>query len=276
MNTYNYEMESIILDPIKLLKILELVKIPTLEYVVIPRILYQRSFENCIFGVNNRTIYNISKYDELDMEDHIVLWNDPSIHYISFSINQILPFIKALKENLNEIGDITLYYHKYNVNNQNMSLATLISAKNKIQIKNSQGLLDWVPSLELNNYKDILFHLRYLLDSWNKSNCIMKKSLKDDKEFREIWDKKTSEGAMAWIPNPENYDENMKPYIIYLSKTMFAVSKADDVILEIRDEVPDESYDKFLIKFTVIKKKAKGICSYHDYYMMGIKMLNFI
>lgn len=268
-----FEENYIILDPNKLLKVLELAKIPTVEYIIIPRLLYQKKFENCIFGLNNKTIYNISKYDELD-EEPLILWNETSIHYISFSTNQISPFIKALKENLNEIGKITLYYHKYYVNNQYISLATLISADNKIQIKNSQGTLDWIPILELSDYKDTLFHLKYIIDCWNKSSSIFKQSLKEDKEFREIWDRKTSEGAKAWIPNAKNYPEYMKPYILYLSKAMFSVAKNDDIILEIKNEVPNESYDKFLMKFTIIKKKAKGIYSYHDYYMMGIKILN--
>lgn len=274
MNTNNYDCESIIIEPYNLLKILELAKICTSEYIVIPRIVYQNNFQNCIFGVTNRTIYSVSKYDILDMESPIILWSEPSIHYISFSMRQINPFIKALKEQLDSIGKITLYYHKYNVNKLNKSIGVLLSADKSIKIKNSQGTLDWIPVLELNNYDEILFHLKGFIDNWNKSNSFFKKSLTDDKDFREIWDRKTEEGAMAWIPVPEKYPDFMKPYIIYLSKAMFSVSKKDEIFIELRNEVPNESYDKFLIKFTVIKKKSKNFNSYHDYYMMGIKILN--
>lgn len=275
MNTYNYDDKYLILDPVKLLKALELAKIPTSEYIIIPRILYQQNINTCIIGVNNRTVYSISKYDILKFEENpIILWDDSSLHNICFSTNQINPFIKALKDHVNDIGNITLYYHQYDVNRSNISIATLISANNKIQIKNSQGILDWIPMLELSNPNEILFHFRNLLNNWNNSNFIFKKSLDDDKEFREIWDKKAGEGAMIWIPDPKNYPEDMKSYIIYLSKSMFAVSKNDEVIIEIRNEIPNESYDKFLIKFTVIKKKLKNAYSYHEYYMLGLKIIN--
>lgn len=270
----NYEYESIKIEPNNLLKILELAKIVTAEYIVIPRILYQNNFQNCISGITNRTIYSISKYDILNIEQTpIVLWSEPSIHYISFSMRQINPFIKALREELDSIGDITLYYHKYNVNNLNTSIGVLLTAKNSIKIKNSQGTLDWIPAIELNNYNETLFHLRRMIENWNNSKPLFQKSLTDDTEFREIWDRKTEEGAMAWTPAPDNYPDFMRPYILYLSKAMFSVSKKDEVFIELRNEVPNEFYDKFLIKFTVIKKKSKNFQSYHDYYMMGIKML---
>lgn len=270
----NYENEYIRLDPIKLLEVLELAKIPTSEYIIIPRTIHQNHWYNCIIGINNNTIYSISKYSIINENEHVVLWDEPSINYIAFSVNQLNPFIKALKEELHNIGKITLYYHKYNVNNHNTSIGTLISADNKIKIKNSQGILDWVPILELSNYKNIMFHFKCLLENWKNSKILFTKSLKEDKEFREIWDRKAGEGAMAWIPNPENYPDYMRPYIIYLSKAMFAVAKNDDIIVELRNEVPNESYDKFLIKFTVIKTKSKNFISYHDYYMMGIKIIN--
>ena len=260
-----------VLDPEKLLTILNYAKIPKTEYIIIPRIIYQKELETCILGVNNNSIINVNSYTDLNKEiTPLVLWSDSSLSHIAISTNQLNPMVRAIKEEVNNIGNISLYYNKYLVNGQYVSIANNISAQNPINIKNSQGTISWIPQLLLSNHTDFLPLIKYMISLWENSMFVFRTSLKDDEAFNNIWEMKSSDGTKAWIPNIEKYGEKIKNYVMYLSKIMFNVSKSDMIEIEIRNNIPNENFNRFLVKFTVIKSKGKEVLSIHEYYNMGI------
>ena len=89
------------IDINRIIPILELAKVPTTEYITIPRILTQDSIYTSIIGSNNNSIININQFDEINLnfEQPLVLWDESSISHISFIANQIPPFLKAIKDN---------------------------------------------------------------------------------------------------------------------------------------------------------------------------------
>lgn len=251
-----------------IIPILEFAKVPTTEYITIPRIVTQDSIYTSIIGSNNNSIININQFDEiiLKFEQPLVLWSEPAIPCISFIANQIPPFLKAIKDN--GISKIRMEYVLYHVNGMPSGIAVNMFVDEIVKMKNSQGELDWKPCIKMISHYDIVPFIETIYNKFENSRQIYTLTLDNNTEFRDIWNLKSSDGCKIWVPNMDIYPDTIKPYIMYLSKSAFAVSKSDMVTLTIRDTIPGEIYDKFIVRFEVTKKIRKGIFSRHNYYMI--------
>lgn len=255
--------------------ILEHAKKQTADIVVIPQVASeQRKFGfHHIFGMTANTIIAASTFQALEEPPMPPLWKESAINTITFYYKDISPFLRLLKDH--GINQLYLDYHLYKVNHGMVGVGYSLNTKVEVPIKDSRTGEDSVivPSLELIPPFDIVNRYFFMDQLWEASRPIGNPiDLNDDSEFIEVWNGRASDGAKAWTPNFSKYGMELKPYILYLSKTMFAFSKNDLVKVEIRDSLPNRPANEFLCCFTVIRNSRKQ-WSQHNYLFMGIKMV---
>lgn len=264
--------EPVNLDLFK--RILELAKKQTADIVIIPQTSSEwgRFGYHHIFGTTANTIVAFSRFQSLEnVRDP--LWSEEAINAIALYYKDISPFLRAIGEN--GIHQLFLDYHLYTVNRGMVGVGTTLNTRVEVAVKDSRTGEDTtiVPSLSLIPAFDSLQRYFFMDELWSLSRPVSNPiELNDNSEFIEVWNGKASDGAKAWTPNFNKYGIELKPYILYLSKTMFAFSKNDLVTVEIRDCLPQRPANEFLCKFTVIRTARKQL-SQHNYLFMGIKMV---
>lgn len=246
------------------------------DIVVIPRFLnseYNRGFE--ISGLQSRTLSVISEFSYLKDLYNKPLWDDPALSYISLLSKDIPSFLKIMKEN--NIYDMYFIMHNYIVNGISISVARMLKAYQQILMKNPEDPEGEPtmqhPILSLLPYQESLDRILLMKSKFDTASIIneVELNMKDDIEFVDMWNGMASDGSKVWVPDISKYNLNLRPYILYLAKCMFSFSKPDSVSLQIRDNIPEERSDVFIVQFTVIRKKGKEY-SIHKYYTSGIKL----
>lgn len=258
-------IERIPIAPMK--TILELAKKQTADTVLIPQypaILSQERNWN-LAGTVGDTIVSTSTYAENALPKQFgMLWRDPSIPYIAIQYKDINPFLKNLNET--DEYEMSLIIHQYDINGMKKGVAFGMSIG---QIQSGPDGI--VPNLACFPYYQLLAKVQIARAKWNDSLLIATLYLDDEKNFQKIWKGKASDGGKAWIPKSHTPGINLDPYIMYLSKTMFTFSKNDRVAVSIRDQIPGEQMNKFMVEFGV-RRKSKGCSSNHQYTLMGFKL----
>ena len=264
--------EQVNLDLIKM--VLELAKKQTADIVVIPRISSEwgRFGYHHVLGITANTIVAFSRFQALEsVKDP--LWVDENINAIALYYKDISPFLRVVGDH--GINQLFLDYHLYTVNRGMVGVGTSLTTKVEATVKDSRTGEDTVvvPSINLIPAFDSVQRYFFMENLWSVSRPVSNPiELNDNSEFIEVWNGRASDGAKAWTPNFNKYGVELKPYIVYLSKTMFAFSKNDLVTVEIRDSLPQRPVNEFLCKFTVIRTARKQI-SQHNYLFMGMKMV---
>lgn len=256
-------------------KILEAARRQSSDIVIIPRFINSEynGFETA--GLQSRTLVVLSSFSYLRNLYSVPLWDDPSLSYIALLSKDIPPFLKIMKDN--NIYDMYFIMHTYIVNGIEVSVARYLKAYKQILMKNpydAEGeMILQTPILELIPYQDSLDRVRLIQSKFESSTIVneIELNMKDDIEFVELWNGLSSDGSKIWVPDANKYGKELKPYVLYLAKCMFSFSKADSVVLQIRDNIIGERSDVFLVQFTVTRKKGKEY-SIHKYYASGIKL----
>lgn len=261
-NNDSYEL----MDISSLIFLLECSKLTSSDTLVIPRCIFQNSVYSSIVGVKANTIYSVNSYESIATGDTVVFWKEESLQYIALAYSSIAPFMRAIINN--SIERVELHYKTFIVNGERKSIATSMTATIPIKVNTPTGEVDWIPNIPLLPPYQIFDSIKNAVNLFETSKFVAKLNPQDN-EFIDIWNQRATDGAKVWIPRLEYYKEEVKPYILYLSKTMFSVAKSDTLTLEIRDNIPGYPGHFFMTKFSVNKKKKKmGI--QNNYYMMEI------
>ena len=269
-------MNTISVDTNNLYRVLKSAKKQSSDIVIIPRFLnteYNNGWE--ISGIQSRTITVISEFSEFKDLYSMPLWENPSLSYIALYSKDISPYLKILQENSIDI----LYFvvNQYIVNRIPISIATSLESDKKILLSNPHDPkakpIMTKPILLLIPYQEYLDKVKLMQIKFETATIVNEEEIdmKNDIEFSTTWDGLSSDGAKIWVPDINKYNDILKPYMLYLAKCMFNFSKADQVFLQIRDNIIRERNDVFMARFTVLRKKGKEI-SKHQYYMSGFKL----
>lgn len=262
----NYTESYEILDVFSLSFLLESLKSVSSDIILIPKNLKQIDTDTSILGIKAHTIYSLSVFEKFAMINDLVFWQDPSIEYIALHFSSISPFLRAIKQN--NLSYIQMNYKTYIVNGKRKSVATAITTDKAIKVNTAGIESDWVPTIELIPPYQFVEEAKYHINLFDKSHRVDTINPQDN-EFTYIWSQPASSGAKVWIPRLEYYKNNTKPYIMYLSKTMFSVAKSDTLELDIRNNIPNQPGHFFMTRFKIGKRK-KAVSSYHYYYMTSI------
>lgn len=274
MKPFQYTVTAI--DGELIYRVFEAARRQSSDIVIIPRFLnseYNRGFE--IAGLQSRTLSVISDFSYLKDLYNKPLWDDPSLSYISLFSKDIPSFLKIMKEY--NIYDMYFIMHSYIVNGVSISVARKLKAYKQILMKNPEDPEGEPtmqnPIISLIPYQESLDRILLMKDKFNTSTIVneIELNMKDDTEFVDMWNGMASDGSKVWVPDMNKYGTDLKPYILYLAKCMFSFSKLDSVSLQIRDRIPDERNDVFIVRFTVVRKKGREN-SIHQYYVSGIKL----
>lgn len=268
MNNYQCTIESINMD--LLLKVFENARRQSSDIVIIPRFLNANYDGFEIGGIQSQTIIVTSVYNNFSQLRNVPLWDNNTLSHISLYSKDIPIFMKIIKDN--NLKDFCMEIHSYLVNGIYMSIATKIISTKKILMKTSSEefaepeLVN--PTLTLLPYMNTLNQIKLIQYKFQNSQIINKEwvDMKCDENFTDVWNNSAAEGSKAWIP-----DNSLKQFILYIAKTMFTFSKADQVSLQIANNIQGERPDMFLAKFHIMRKKG-SLISNHDYYVSGFKI----
>lgn len=269
MNTFKHKKEYI--DANLICRILKSARKQTSDIIIIPRLLNNSNFE--IAGIQSRTLIVLSDFSEFKDLYFTPLWEDESLSYIALYSKDIPAYIKTIQDNTLD----TLYFdiHEYIVNGYPVSIARSLTSDKLVLLsvpQNEESVLAH-PTLSLLPYQEYLDKIQLMKLRFNISNIVNEEeiNMKEHDGFKNVWEGLASDGAKLWLPDISTYSEILRPYILYLAKCMFSFSKADQVYLQIRDNIPNERSDMFIARFKIIRKKGKDI-SIHEYYTNGFKL----
>jgi hypothetical protein len=257
-------IERIPIAPLK--RILELCKKQTADIVIIPQcpgILSNERNWN-IAGIVGGTIVSTSRFNDAILSRIGMLWRNVSVPYVAMLYKDINPFLKILNET-DEI-ETTMLIHSYDINGIRHGIVFGFSVG---KLAREDGQI--IPNLRCMPYINELASIFRIRSQWDNSIPVGTLWLDEEKNFQRIWRGKASDGAKAWIPKSHTPGVDLSPYITYLSKTMFIFSKHDSVMVDIRDQIPGEQWNKFMVEFNV-KRKGKGCTGNHYYTFMGFKL----
>lgn len=268
-------MTTINVDTSKLMKVLKSAKKQSSDIVIIPRFLNIDYNGWEIAGVQSKTMTVISEFSEFKNLYSVPLWEDPALSYIALYSKDISPYIKILQEN--HIDMLYLVVNQYIVNRIPIYIATSLESDKKVLLSNphdpqAKPVLS-NPILLLTPYQEYLDKIKLMQHKFDNATIVtnIRLNMKEDEEFTSIWSGISSDGSKVWIPNINKYGDHLKPYLLYLAKSMFSFSKSDEVTLEIRDNIIGERSDVFIVKFIVTRHKGKEI-SIHQYFVSGFKL----
>ena len=262
-----------VIETSKLKFVFEQAKKQTADIVIIPQFLHNSTGSFDIAGIASNSITSSSRFQVFE-SFHEALWNDSSLFAMGLWYKDISPFLKVIGDH--GVKQLIIKYNVYEVNGNNVGLAESLTTATPIMIKNSNGEPQCVfsPILPLLHIIEPYNKVKANLSLWSMLPKIMEPIvLTDDELFTDIWSGKTSDGALAWKPDINRYPERLRPYIIYLSKCMFAFSKSDKVYLEFRDKTFGPNfYNEFMCMITV-QRVSKKQYSTHTYLFHGIKVV---
>lgn len=255
------------------LKLLELSKKQTCDVVVIPRMPKEsvRFGYDTIFGITANSIVAASSFQEQLYPFTDPVWEDVSVGHIALYYKDISPFIRLLDSN--QKMEFTLDSHIYKVVDSEVGVGQEVDSNQTVplilpdsSVGTQHNRLALLPPF------DIVKRYFWMENMWTYSSPVSNPiDLNDDSDFIEIWNGKAADGVKMWRPNINLYGMEFKPYILYLSKTMFTFSKGDRVNVEIRNKLPNRPYNEFLCRFSVYRYNKKQH-SGHFYTFLGITM----
>ena len=109
-----------------------------------------------------------------------------------------------------------------------------------------------------------------MISLFNDGTTVGETSLEDNETFLDIMNTKASDGALLWLPPPPFNDPN---YMMFLAKSMIPMNKNDKIKMTIKNNLRVLNPREFIVEFEVVKKKKKGVFSYHKYYLKGVGMI---
>lgn len=256
------------------LKLLELAKKQTSDIVVIPRLVKESAnfgYDN-IFGITANTIVAASSFVEALDPFTDPVWDDPSVDHIALYYKDISPFIRVL--NLDPKMEFTMESRAYKVVDSEVGVGQVIDSNQRIPLILPDTTFGTQPNrLSLIPPFDIVKRYFWIEKMWGYASPISNPiDLNDDNDFIEIWNGKAADGVKMWAPDITRYGLAFKPYILYLSKTMFTFSKGDKVNVEIRNKLFNRPSNEFLCRFSVYRYNKKQH-SGHNYTFLGITMV---
>lgn len=255
------------------LVLLELAKKQTCDIVIIPRMSKEwvRFGYDNIFGITANSIIAASSFKEHLDSFLDPVWDDISVGYIALYYKDISPFLRLLDKD--QKMEFTLDSNIYRVVNSDIGVGQEVDSNQDVPITlPDSSVVTQHNKLTLFPPFDIVKRYFWMEDMWRYSSAVSAQiDLNDDSDFIEIWSGKAADGAKIWKPDINRYGIEFKPYILYLSKTMFTFSKGDKVKVEIRNKLPNRPHNEFLCRFSVYRN-IKRKHSEHHYTFLGITM----
>lgn len=250
----------------RILDVLEVAKNLKSEYVLIPRLLFQKTPSSTILGMSYDAVVAILNAEAFKNEKYYELWKENSLPWISLegkSINQFNLEHKSLFPNTS-IDKLQIEYTTYVVNGSPLSIGT-----NMTEYKEEA---DSTPSITLFSHDPILAKTESMLFAYQNSSFVVQNiDITNDEEFQRIANAKAGIGAELWVPKIGNLtDEEAHRYTMSLTGTLLNISKADKVFITIKDRLAGRTGYNFIVRFDVMKPK-KGISI--SYYMMMLKVV---
>ena len=149
--------------------VLEIARTISSDIIVIPRLISQSSLRSCIIGLSHNSIISYSRFNVFENKNIPLkpLWFDPSLQYISLYSKDIPVWFKIMNDN--KLQDACMYFHKYIVNNQEISIGTAIEANNLITtiLPKQTEKVTIHPTISLYPYQDTLNKVYDLLNKWD-------------------------------------------------------------------------------------------------------------
>ena len=246
----------------------EMCKTASCDYLIIPRTLFQSSAYSSIVGVKGNTVVSIHKYD-YNPYQFADLWDEPTLSHIIIQNKDLSPFIRQMKDN--NLSTMTLLYNKFKVNDREISVGKAIFNDTLITVSTPQGPVKLYPTIQiLPDTTSMMNNIVGMISLFNDGNTVGETSLEDNETFLNIMSTKASDGALLWFPPPPFNDPN---YMMFLAKSMIPMNKNDKIKMTIKNNLKVLNPREFIVEFEVVKKKKKGVFSYHKYYMKGVGMI---
>ena len=256
---------KIVIDANKFMTVLECAKVLKAEYIVIPRILIQKSPLYSILGVSYESIITSSYFSQLDNETYYTLWDYPELNYIvleSKDINNFIQMHKALcsdkQGNVYPIESIEVFTNDYMVNYTKVSIG--------YWLREATGKKN-CPNIPLYPYEHLLSKANTLYFHRNRSIQILPEiDITNDERFMSIVMSKVREGASIWIPKIETVPSE---YAMTLMGSLLNISKGDSIYCTIEEPIEYRGGNSFIVSFRIVKHKKKCILLYN---MMMLKV----
>lgn len=209
---------------------------------IIPRCLYQYDTNTSILGVSDGKT-DLCKFNM----NPTILWENPKeLSAISLMTKYIQQFITTCNSSGIDYSKLDLECHEYIVNGNKEYIGIALYPHNNRDVS--------IPLL--NQTKQCIEMVNDVVYKFNNANIINSGNLTDDKIFRDLVCAKVGMGAQLWT-----IEVNGKKYPIYLSSNIMKINKSDKVVFELKDQIPNQAYNTFMIRFEIIK----GVGSIYTY-----------
>lgn len=256
-------------DPVKLYTVLEAAKVLKSEYIVIPRNLFQSSFESSIVGVSYDSIITLSHFENLTDTSYYSLWDESALSYIALLSKDINALMLAHKnkysspifENGKLVADLSsnvilIFTHDYVVAGKPVSIAYRLEEASTDGVNNA--------TIPLTHYEPLMYKTNYMLQAATNSTPVSPYiDVTSNESFLNIIQSKSAMGSVIWRPDIPELGDAAYDYVMSIPVTLFNVSKGDSVFFTILDRVPNRSGYNFIVQFKVIKPKKKCTLVYH-------------
>lgn len=209
---------------------------------IIPRCLYQYDTNTSIIGISDGKTdlcrFNIKP---------TVLWENPKeLSAISLMTKYIQQFITTCNSKEIDYSKLDLECHEYIVNGNKEYVGIALYPHNNRDIS--------IPLI--NQTKQCMDIANDTVNKFNNANILTSGDLTNDEVFRNLVCAKVGMGAQLWT-----IEVNDKKYPIYLSSNIMKINKSDKVAFELKDQIPNQAYNTFMIRFEIIK----GVGSIYTY-----------
>ena len=209
---------------------------------IIPRCLYQYDTNTSIIGISDGKTdlcrFNIKP---------TVLWENPKeLSAISLMTKYIQQFITTCNSKEIDYSRLDLECHEYIVNGNKEYVGIALYPHNNRDIS--------IPLI--NQTKQCMEMANDTINKFNNANILTSGDLTNDEVFRNLVCSKVGMGAQLWT-----IEVNNKKYPIYLSSNIMKINKSDKVAFELKDQIPNQAYNTFMIRFEIIK----GVGSIYTY-----------
>lgn len=209
---------------------------------IIPRCLYQYDTNTSIIGLSDGKTdlcrFNIKP---------TVLWENPKeLSAISLMTKYIQQFITTCNSKEIDYSKLDLECHEYIVNGNKEYVGIALYPHNNRDIS--------IPLI--NQTKQCMEMANDTINKFNNANILTSGDLTNDEVFRNLVCSKVGMGAQLWT-----IEVNNKKYPIYLSSNIMKINKSDKVAFELKDQIPNQAYNTFMIRFEIIK----GVGSIYTY-----------
>ena len=209
---------------------------------IIPICLYQYDTNTSIVGISDGKT-DLCKFNIKPT----VLWENPKeLSAISLMTKYIQQFITTCNSKEIDYSKLDLECHEYIVNGNKEYVGIALYPHNNRDIS--------IPLI--NQTKQCMEMANDTVNKFNNANILTSGDLTNDEVFRNLVCSKVGMGAQLWT-----IEVNNKKYPIYLSSNIMKINKSDKVAFELKDQIPNQAYNTFMIRFEIIK----GVGSIYTY-----------